>query len=117
MWSYNAHNAIEQTHSKQTWWGDLIGHHTMMVAMCAIVHLPAECCCECAQPVVWTGSSFVNKDAATGARRVQDSLELHVKWNDGFDTWLSLEALKKRHHCRTDIIDFLVSKVRKKSKG
>lgn len=52
-----------------------------------------------------------------GARRVQDNLELHVKWSDGFDTWLSLEALKKRQHCKTDIIDFLVSKVRKKSKN
>ena len=52
-----------------------------------------------------------------GARRVGEGLELHVKWNDGYDAWMSLEALKKRQHCKSAIIDFLVSKVRKKTKG
>ncbi|KAL0038080.1 hypothetical protein WJX79_001301 [Trebouxia sp. C0005] len=52
-----------------------------------------------------------------GARRVGESLELHVKWTDGYDTWISLEALKRRQHCKSAIIDYLVSKVRKKTKG
>lgn len=52
-----------------------------------------------------------------GARRVGESLELHVKWTDGYDVWMGLEALKKREHCQSAIIDFLVSKVRKKTKG
>jgi len=46
-----------------------------------------------------------------------DSLELHVKWADGYDAWMSLEALKRRQHCQSAIIDYLVSKVRRKSKG
>ena len=52
-----------------------------------------------------------------GARHVGGSLELHVKWSDGYDTWISLEALKRRQHCKSAIIDYLVSKVRKKTKG
>ncbi|KAL0053896.1 hypothetical protein WJX82_000721 [Trebouxia sp. C0006] len=53
----------------------------------------------------------------SGARRVGESLELHLKWSDGYDTWVSLEALKRRQHCKSAIIDYLVSKVRKKTKG
>ena len=52
-----------------------------------------------------------------GARRVGESLELHIKWEDGYDAWVCLEALKRQQHCQPAIIDYLVSKVRRKTKG
>lgn len=63
----------------------------------------------CASVLLCSGAS------CAGARRnEEEGLELHVKWDDGFNAWIPTQELKKHPHCLVKVIDFYESRTRKR---
>lgn len=106
----------------QTWYGDAKledckhGHTTQFQTLTSFTCIFALPVYQIWQTVV-TSHHVWQSCTNAGARRVGESLELHIKWEDGYDAWVSLKALKRQQHCQSAIIDYLVSKVRRKTKG
>jgi hypothetical protein len=49
-----------------------------------------------------------------GARHEGEGLDLHVRWDDGFDAWIFHTHVKEQEHCLRKMVDFYETKTRKK---
>lgn len=47
-----------------------------------------------------------------GARVREQGVQLHIKWQDGYSSWLLTASLKPRQHCLLKMVDYYESRVK-----